>query len=152
MKLNYKGEWHENNKVFTGLDGRPLHPDSVTGWFHRFIKRNNFPPICVHSLRHTNATLLIAGGTDIKTVANRLGHSTPSVTGSIYAHAIKSADEAAADRLNNIFNPIKRTNKGQIFFLCNMMKPQKHEPPVYGGAHFLCKGHKRIFWGRRCGI
>ena len=113
MRLNYKGEWHENNKVFTGLDGRPLHPDSVTGWFHRFIKRNNFPPICIHSLRHTNATLLIAGGTDIKTVANRLGHSTPSVTGSIYAHAIKSADEAAADRLNNIFNPIKRTNKGQ---------------------------------------
>ena len=113
MKLNCKGEWHESNKVFTALDGRPLHPDSVTGWFHRFIKKNDFPPVCVHSLRHTNATLLIAGGTDIKTVANRLGHSTPSVTGNIYAHAIKSADEAAADRLNNIFNPIKRTNKGQ---------------------------------------
>lgn len=112
-RLNCKGEWHESNKIFTTLDGRPLHPDSITGWFHRFIKRNNFPPVSIHSLRHTNATLLIAGGTDIKTVANRLGHSTPSVTGNIYAHAIKSADETAAEKLNNILNPVKRTNKGQ---------------------------------------
>ncbi len=104
----------DSDKVFKALDGSPLHPDTLTGWFHKFIKKNDFPPISIHSLRHTNATLLIAGGTDIKTVANRLGHSTPSVTSNIYAHAIKSADEVAAEKLNNIFSPIKRTDNGQI--------------------------------------
>ena len=97
-----------NNKVFKARNGSPIHPDSITGWFHRFIEKNNFPKISIHSLRHTNATLLIAGGTDIKTVANRLGHSTPATTGNIYAHAIKSADEAAAQKLNDILTPIKK--------------------------------------------
>ncbi len=99
---------NKNNKVFRALNGNPIHPDTITGWFHRFVEKNNFPKISIHSLRHTNATLLIAGGTDIKTVANRLGHSTPAITGNIYAHAIKSADEAAAQKLNDILSPIKK--------------------------------------------
>ena len=95
----------ENDKVFTGRKGFPIHPDAVTGWFHKFIAKNNLPQISVHSLRHTNATLLISRGTDIKTVANRLGHSSTSTTGNIYAHAINSADTAAAGLLNSILNP-----------------------------------------------
>lgn len=95
------------NKVFTNTKGYPIHPDSVTGWFHKFVERNNLPKISIHSLRHTNATLLIAAGTDIKTVANRLGHSTPTITGNIYAHAIKSADAAAAQTLSDILTKSK---------------------------------------------
>lgn len=57
---------------------------------------------CIHGLRHTNATLLIAGGVPLKTVSSRLGHSSISTTGNIYAHAIRSADEAAADTLEDI--------------------------------------------------
>lgn len=100
-------DFSENGKVFTGRKGNPIHPDAVTGWFHKFISKNKLPEISVHSLRHTNATLLITGGTDIKTVSNRLGHSSVSTTGNIYAHAIKSADTAAAGLLNNILNPKK---------------------------------------------
>ena len=36
---------------------------------------------------------------EIRTVANRLGHATASTTTNIYAHAIKSADEMAAEKL-----------------------------------------------------
>lgn len=65
--------------------------------------RHNLPPVHVHSLRHTNATLLIANGTDIKTVSKRLGHANATTTGNIYTHAIKTADEKAAEALNDIF-------------------------------------------------
>ena len=41
----------------------------------------------VHSLRHSNASLLIAGGADVATVAGLLGHSQPSTTLGIYTHA-----------------------------------------------------------------
>ena len=105
--------WHENNNVFKGVDGRPIHPDTISSWFRKFIAKNNLPEISIHSLRHTNATLLIASGTNIRTVANRLGHSTPTTTGNIYAHAIKTADEAAADALNDILNPIQKQKKIQ---------------------------------------
>jgi site-specific recombinase XerD len=56
---------------------------------------------------HTNATLLIASGAALPTVAKRLGHATTATTTSIYAHAIRSADEAAAETLENILNPLK---------------------------------------------
>ncbi|OUO89551.1 hypothetical protein B5F40_10620 [Gordonibacter sp. An230] len=49
-----------------------------------------------HELRHTQATLLIGGGADIKTVQNRLGHSSASLTMDIYAHAIEQNDREAA--------------------------------------------------------
>lgn len=107
-RLKLGDQWIESDKVFTSWNGKPIHPDTVSGWFSKFIKRNNLPAISIHSLRHTNATLLIASGTDIRTVANRLGHSSPTTTSNIYAHAIRSADEAAAERLNDILNPIKK--------------------------------------------
>ena len=108
-RLKLGDQWKNTNKVFTAHDGRPIHPDTITGWFHDFVIRNNLPEVSIHSLRHTNATLLIAGGTNIRTVANRLGHATPTTTGNIYAHAIKSADELAAQKLADILNPVKKT-------------------------------------------
>ncbi len=62
------------------------------------------PPITIHSLRHTNASLLIANGVNITTVSKRLGHSNISTTTDIYSHAIKSADEAASNTLQNLIS------------------------------------------------
>ena len=70
------------------------------------------PPVTVHGLRHTNATLLIYNGTNIKTVSDRLGHADVSTTGNIYAHAIKTADEMAAEALEDIFNKKKTAGAG----------------------------------------
>ncbi|MBQ6830673.1 MAG: tyrosine-type recombinase/integrase, partial [Clostridia bacterium] len=76
-------------------------------WFGDFIKRHDLPPIHLHSLRHTNATLLIASGADLRTVSKRLGHSNMTTTGNIYTHAIQAADERAATLLGDILRPIK---------------------------------------------
>ena len=48
---------------------------TVSKWFRDFIDRNGLPKVHIHSLRHTNASILIANGVDIKTVSKRLGHS-----------------------------------------------------------------------------
>ena len=45
---------------------------------------------------------MIANGTDIKTVSKRLGHSNIAAIGNIYAHALRTADEPAAERLTDI--------------------------------------------------
>lgn len=66
------------------------------------------PEIHTHSLRHTNASLLIAAGTNLPTVAKRLGHADTTTTSRIYAHAIKSADEAAADTLQDILHSSRK--------------------------------------------
>lgn len=106
--------WSGTGRIFTANDGKPMHPDTISGWFHKFIKRKGLPKISIHSLRHTNATLMIASGVPLKTVSSRLGHASVNTTGAIYAHAIKSADEAAAEIINDIFSPTKNAKRMQI--------------------------------------
>lgn len=53
-----------------------------------------------HALRHTQATLLIGEGADVKTVQARLGHASPSTTLAIYAHSIDANDRKAADTIS----------------------------------------------------
>lgn len=95
--------WKESGKAFTSEYGAVMRPDTLSAWFKSFVRKNNLPDIHFHTLRHTSATLLIANGVDIATVSNRLGHSSKSTTLNIYTHAIRSADEAAAETLQNIF-------------------------------------------------
>ena len=47
------------------------------------------PTVRLHDLRHFTATQLISAGVDIRTVAERLGHSDPSLTLRVYAHVIE---------------------------------------------------------------
>ena len=91
--------------------GNPIHPDTVSGWFAKFIKKTDLPPVTLHSLRHTNATLLIANKADIRTVSQRLGHAQTSTTVNIYAHAIQSADAATAEVLDDILNPASKEGR-----------------------------------------
>ena len=71
-----------------------------------FITNILFPRI--HSLRHANATLQIANGVSVTTVAGNLGHSNANTTTKVYAHAIQSAAAASAEILDNLLNPIKK--------------------------------------------
>lgn len=107
-RLKLGDKWVNSQKVFVSWNGKPIHPSTVTNHFRKFVEKTDLPPTTVHSLRHTNATLLIYNKTDIKTVSNRLGHSDVSTTGNIYAHAIKKADEMAAEALEDIFNSKKK--------------------------------------------
>ncbi|MCL2766449.1 MAG: site-specific integrase, partial [Peptococcaceae bacterium] len=82
--------------IFTTETGNYIHPDSLTGWFGEFIKRTDLPSVCIHSLRHTCASIQISDGVPLVVVSKRLGHAQVSTTANIYAHVIQSADERAA--------------------------------------------------------
>ena len=58
-----------------------MNPCTFTYRFKLILKANNLPlNLNVHSLRHTNASLLIAQGVDVRTVASLLGHVQASTT------------------------------------------------------------------------
>ena len=68
--------------------------------FKLILKANNLPlNLNVHSLRHTNASLLIAQGVDVRTVASLLGHAQASTTLDIYAHAFDKNKRKAQEKL-----------------------------------------------------
>ncbi len=105
-KLKIGDQWIDSDRLFTQWNGTPMYPDSITQWFAKFIKRNKLPKVTLHSLRHTNATLMIAEGVDVCTVSKRLGHANTSTTLNIYAHALKSRDQEAAEILESMLNKI----------------------------------------------
>jgi integrase len=106
-RLSIGDQWENCNRLFTAWNGTPMHPDVLSGWFEDFIKRTDLPPEThIHTLRHTNATLMIAGGEDVLTVSRRLGHAQASTTTNIYGHAIQAANARAAETLQNILNPL----------------------------------------------
>ena len=60
-----------------------------------------------HAIRHTAATLLINKGLNIRALSARLGHANTSTTLNVYSHALRSADQHAADLMEGFVNPKK---------------------------------------------
>jgi len=101
-RLSLGDKWQGSTKVFTTWEGKDCYPGWASHWWKRFLERNNLPPLRLHGLRHTAATLLIAEGLPVVNVAKRLGHSRTSTTTDIYAMALKSRDNQAADTMEFI--------------------------------------------------
>ena len=105
QRLKLGDRWQDSGRILVQWNGAPIHPSTVTNWFHTFILNSDLPDIHLHSIRHTNITLQIAGGIPLTTVAARAGHANSSTTSKIYAHAIQSSEEAASQYLDNILRP-----------------------------------------------
>lgn len=76
--------------------GAPWRPNTATLRFARLAKAAGLPGVRLHDLRHNVATRLLEAGHDPVTVAGLLGHSTPSITLSTYAHVVPEATRRAA--------------------------------------------------------
>lgn len=70
----------------------------------RHIRGTGYTGLVPHALRHTQATLLIGGGADVKTVQARLGHASANTTLQIYSHAIEANDRKAADAFGQLLS------------------------------------------------
>lgn len=95
--------------VFTYENGEPLKPQYVTRLFQSLRTRADLPELTFHGLRHVNAALMIAAGTDIAVISKRLGHSSISVTSDIYGSLIGSASRQAAENAASLIPPATRS-------------------------------------------
>lgn len=78
--------------------GQPYTPYALTDGFRKIAKKAGVKKR-LHDARHTFATLLIGSGIDVRTTADLLGHSTPTVTLSIYSHQILGHKEDAVAKV-----------------------------------------------------
>lgn len=93
--------WTDTGFVFTGPDGAPIHPATVTDQFHQLACQAGLPPIRLHDLRHGAATLLLAAGHDLKIVQDTLGLSSITIAADTYTSVLpelarQAAEDAAA--------------------------------------------------------
>ncbi|MGH9370102.1 MAG: tyrosine-type recombinase/integrase [Vicinamibacterales bacterium] len=72
--------------------------------FTRLIKAAKVRRITFHGMRHTCATLLLRAGEPVHVVAQRLGHSDPSITMRVYAHVLPDMQKQAAATMGAILH------------------------------------------------
>jgi len=83
--------------VFTSETGNYKDRSSLNTSFKRFIANTDFNYLTLHGLRHSNATLLLNKGVDIKIVSEHLGHSDIGITANIYADVLAMSKAKVAN-------------------------------------------------------
>ncbi len=89
--------WQDSGLVFTREDGSQLHPDTASSVFERLHREGGLPPIRLHDLRHTAASLALAAGVPLKVVSEQLGHSSLAITADTYTSVLPAVAAAAAE-------------------------------------------------------
>ncbi|MBO5247509.1 MAG: tyrosine-type recombinase/integrase [Eubacterium sp.] len=79
----------------------------------RFLKGTKFEYLTLHKLRHTNATLLLNNGVDLKIVSDHLGHSDIQITAKTYTAVLDSSRMKTAELMEHILTE-QTPNKHQM--------------------------------------
>lgn len=95
-------KWEDHELVFCTRLGRPLSARNIVRSFQLSLTKGDLPRIRFHDLRHTAATLLLAGRVNPKVVSEMLGHSTVAITLDIYSHVLPDMQQDAAATLERI--------------------------------------------------
>lgn len=90
--------------AFGDIEGNHRNPEHVSRQFVRDVARcrqalgeDALPMIRLHDLRHTHATIMLLAGVPVHVVSQRLGHASPMVTMTVYAHVMPGNQRQAAD-------------------------------------------------------
>ena len=94
--------WAATDKLFVRENGKDMNGTTLAAWLDSWQRENGLKHVTPHGIRHSNITLAIANGIDIKTVSARAGHSDIQTTLNIYSHCIKEADKEAAERIDKL--------------------------------------------------
>lgn len=107
QKSFYGELWTNSDRLFVQVDGKPMHPSTISKWFVKFVAQIGLPVINFHGLRHTNASLLVAQNIDIAVISARLGHAQISTTLDFYVHPLLSHNRKAGYALENLLLPTR---------------------------------------------
>jgi integrase len=104
--------WQDEGFVFTDDFGRPVAPMGLSAAFRHVTEQAGLGGrYTLHALRHTAATWMLAGGTDIKTAQRLLGHSEAGILLRTYAHAIEGRGREAVGTIESTLGRGRRKSR-----------------------------------------
>lgn len=106
------GSGYQNlDLVFCSELGQPVDPRNFTRKFYQLIAKAGLKRTNLHALRHTYATRLLEMNEHPKVVQELLGHSQISLTLDTYSHVLPELKQAAAQKLNSVFENGKQSGR-----------------------------------------
>jgi integrase len=97
-------KWQEYRAIFTTGLGTLIEPRNLNRHFDRLCRQAGVRRIRFHDLRHSCATLLYDQGVSIENIQDVLGHSSPTITKTIYVDATRKVQRNAVDKLGFLFD------------------------------------------------
>jgi integrase len=101
-RLAAGGAWADQGLIFATRSGGPYRQSFLQAKFKAVLLAAELPPMRTYDLRHSCATLLLAAGESPKVVADRLGHSSVTLTLDTYSHVLPDMQRAATAKLERL--------------------------------------------------
>jgi len=119
-----------NEPLFVNRVGKPLNRDKFRETVIRPALRAAGLPeaIRTYDLRHGHASMLIDLGANLLAVAQRMGHSDPTVTLREYGHLFEGVQERLSEQLDQLRQSTEPSAPGEILDLPTRGLPRKRRP------------------------
>ena len=99
---------NDHNLGFPSPEGSmSIHENVVKRYFNPALKDAGVRRVSFHSMRHTNASLRIEAGQNIKYVQLQLGHASIQTTLDRYGHLIRGVNTEQVRRLENMLGCVE---------------------------------------------
>lgn len=89
--------------------GKPFHPDVLSQRAAQFVRTQGLPPISLHGLRHSFASLASSRSVPLFSISRALGHSSTAVTSAVYLHLF---DDTAFDVVAQVASAVAGRQAG----------------------------------------
>lgn len=99
--------WEDHDLVVPGRFGRPVTVNTLIAATKAISADAGVPPLVFHHLRHLCATILLTRGVPVNVAQRILGHSSPKVTLSVYAHVNAELLDGAALSMDDAFRGLR---------------------------------------------
>jgi len=116
MRMAAGSRWKDHGFIFTHPNGEPMAPWNLRDDFKLVLQKSGLPwRFNPYTARHTNATLLFAGGVNAKLVSEQLGHSRVGITLDTYTHPgeeMRAGLTAEIERILELGNTVATQEQG----------------------------------------
>ena len=105
QQLDLGKYWNPNNLIFANSVGEYVNLNNLRRRnFSEILKRANISDFKIHDLRHTFASHSLMNNISVLEVSHYIGHKSPLITMSVYAHFVPSEDKNTSDIMEKIIN------------------------------------------------
>lgn len=94
LRRRAEADYNSAGYVAVTSAGKPFHPDDLCRRVSRFVREQGLPPVSLHGLRHSFASLANSCNVPVFSISRALGHSSTAVTSAVYLHLF---DDTAFD-------------------------------------------------------
>jgi integrase len=112
QKDDAKDKWIKTDRLFIQWNGGEMHPDTISSWFPKFLRKNNLPETPLHGLRHFHMSTLLYLGMDYESVADQGGYATTQMLVNVYGHNVRKNNKEGAKLLEKVLVKASKKRPG----------------------------------------